>query len=147
MANITTTEHEGERMLLVRCFEPLTKVFPAEPPYDRQVLRGTVAVCPGAQFRQIGYEYIPFPVDSGDERYDFALAVTEANLLALRATGFEWSPEALAAAARFAFPEDRVRQVRAAALEHVREWQAEVSEWFEKVRNGVVCPPPEGMES
>src|SRR5262249_54306373 len=136
MATISLAEHEGERILLVRCFEPMTKRLPADPPSDRQLLQCAVAASPGARLQQIGDEHLPFAGDFGDARYDFALAVMDTNVLALRATGFEWSPEALAAVTHFAFPEDRVRQVRTAALERVRKQQAELSEWLDKVRSG-----------
>jgi hypothetical protein len=94
IAKITLAKRESQAVLLACCYEPLTKCIPAVPPYDRTILKRAIAARPGAAMRLISRRYIPSPADFGDEEYVYELEITDANVLALRATTFGWSDEA-----------------------------------------------------
>ncbi len=118
---IQTVEDEGKTRLFVQCFEPMTKMISVtRRPYDRELLECAVEICAGASLQQIGYEHLPHPADFGDERYDFALDLTPANVLALKATGFKWSEDATAGAAAFSVSDESINKVRDDAMAKVR---------------------------
>jgi hypothetical protein len=125
MATIELTEFEGTRALLVRCFEPYTKFYASEPPYEREVLKNAVAVCPNASIRQVGYEYIPSPADTGDERFDFLLEPTRPNVLALRATRFPWSSAAIDLVTGIEISDEVAREVEERANDRLQRQQQE----------------------
>jgi hypothetical protein len=133
MATIELREHEGRRMLVVRCFEPLTKQIPAKPPYDREVLESAVAVCAGAGMEQIGYEHIPCPMDFGDWRLDYGLEPTRENVLALRASGFEWSREAWVLAAGFELAKGEIDESRGRAWDQMQRRRLDLAEAFRRI--------------
>src|SRR5215218_6781676 len=152
MATIEAGEFEGTRGLLVRCFEPVTKCVPSNPPYEREVLESAIAACPGARLRQVGYEHIPGPADFGDERFDYLLEPIRSNVLALHATEFFWSDEALALVAGIEIVEEDAAGARRRAMAHLQSKQRDEAarpepfrERLRRHRETLPAPPvPEG---
>ena len=134
-ATIQTVEDKGKTMLYVQCFEPMTKIISAtRRPYDRELLESAVEVCSGASLRKVGYKHIPHPADFGDEQYDFVLDLTPANFLALKATGFNWSEEAIASVVAFSVSDESIKKVRDAAFFKVRTKQQQTIDQLQQVR-------------
>jgi hypothetical protein len=106
----------------------------------------------------------PMPVEDNCSVTDFYLTVSQANALALFASGYPWTEVARAAAQQYAVSEKRIREIRNLMLERYaaqeREWLAalqslptvsrppvdreqEVSAWIDAVRQqlGLTKPP------
>ena len=102
-------------------------------PYDRELLECVVEVCSGASLKKMGYEHLPHPADFGDERYDFALDLTPANVVALKATEFNWFEEATARAAAISVSDEFIKKVRDGAMAKVRIKQQQLIDQLQQV--------------
>ncbi|MBL8865545.1 MAG: hypothetical protein KF873_08995 [Gemmataceae bacterium] len=115
---------------------------------DAEILRLAIAATAGAEasdIRHVGYDscsYTEFSID-GEHAFECTLESTPANVTALEATGFPWSPAARTLAGRVGASAQPIEEVRdaVAAAHSIR--LAEMSAWLErKMAITEVGPPP-----
>ena len=109
----------GQGFFTVSCCEPAT-VTPQLR--EKKRLDLALAVTPGASASEA--DTLRYSTGDGDAYtfHPYALEVSEANVLALRAACLAWSPEARRAAQRFALGDEDVVRIKDLMVEHfVRE--------------------------
>lgn len=131
---------------MVRYVEPVSQRLDALT--DGAKFRLAVSATAGAEVsapRQLGHDSCTnaaFSID-GEDRFECTLAATPANVTALEATGFPWSPAARDLAGRVGASAQPVEEVRAAVAEAERDWAARVAASSERTPDtGQAAPPP-----
>jgi hypothetical protein len=115
---------------------------------DGEKFRLAVAATAGAEAsdpRHLGHDSCTnaaFSID-GEDHFECTLAATPANVTALEATGFRWSPAACGLAGRVGASGQPVEEARAAVAEAERDWAARVAASSERTPDaGQTVPPP-----
>ena len=113
MALIVIMNKDKKTFLHVQCKEPVTQFISHDfETSERQLLVTTIESCPGASMQLIHREHLPMQDDFGDECFDFVLELSQPNVLALSATGFEWSDDARSLVSGFPVDKEDVRQIQ-----------------------------------
>ena len=119
MGAIERVELLGTPMFMATCSQPATVI--EEATYSPGYLALCLKATPDTEVWFGGRAHIPSPSDFGDDLLCYLLPCSEANVLALHASEFQWAPEAAELAERFSCPPERIEEVREAAKKRIIE--------------------------